>query len=212
MRRRWSHSLVSWTRLLAGGFRDPLVGRDLLFGFVWITALTCLQNAVFPLSSLLGCPTDPPYQNIRALKFSGLGMLDLVIANQGFNVLFGLGTLFLLFLFRVLLKRQWAAVTAFLLITTAISVALMESPVAVAVSVLYWACMLLVLARYGLVALIAGLQFGMVFRTSPITTQMSAWYSATGMTMLAVLIGVTVFAFYTSLGGRPVLGQASLGD
>ena len=32
VRRRWPATLVSWSRLLAGGFRDPLVGRDLLAG------------------------------------------------------------------------------------------------------------------------------------------------------------------------------------
>ena len=32
VRRRWPDSLISWSRLLAGRFRDPLVGRDLLLG------------------------------------------------------------------------------------------------------------------------------------------------------------------------------------
>jgi serine/threonine-protein kinase len=32
VRRRWPATLVSWSRLLAGRFRDPLVGRDVLVG------------------------------------------------------------------------------------------------------------------------------------------------------------------------------------
>ncbi|HZH35153.1 MAG TPA: serine/threonine-protein kinase, partial [Pyrinomonadaceae bacterium] len=32
VRRRWSELLVSWSRLMAGDFRDPLVGRDVLVG------------------------------------------------------------------------------------------------------------------------------------------------------------------------------------
>jgi hypothetical protein len=32
VRRRWPATLVSWSRLLAGRFRDPLVGRDVLAG------------------------------------------------------------------------------------------------------------------------------------------------------------------------------------
>ncbi len=31
-RRLWPRILVSWVRILDGGFRDPLVGRDLLVG------------------------------------------------------------------------------------------------------------------------------------------------------------------------------------
>ncbi len=32
VRRRWPRVLVGWSRLLAGSFRDPLVGRDILIG------------------------------------------------------------------------------------------------------------------------------------------------------------------------------------
>jgi hypothetical protein len=32
LRRRWPERIISWNRLLAGEFRDPLVGRDILIG------------------------------------------------------------------------------------------------------------------------------------------------------------------------------------
>src|SRR5262249_23702413 len=32
VRRRWPDTIISWTRVLAGRFRDPLVGRDILIG------------------------------------------------------------------------------------------------------------------------------------------------------------------------------------
>ena len=32
VRRRWPHTMISWTRYTTRGIRDPLVGRDLLFG------------------------------------------------------------------------------------------------------------------------------------------------------------------------------------
>ena len=34
LRKKWPGWIVSWSRLLAGGYRDPLVGRDLLIGTV----------------------------------------------------------------------------------------------------------------------------------------------------------------------------------
>ena len=37
-RRRWPHSMIGWNRLLAGGVRDPLVGRDVLVGLTFGTA------------------------------------------------------------------------------------------------------------------------------------------------------------------------------
>ena len=35
VRRRWPRRIISWNRLLAGDFRDPLVGRDILLGAVF---------------------------------------------------------------------------------------------------------------------------------------------------------------------------------
>lgn len=42
-RRYWSELLISWNRLLAGDFRDPMIGRDILIGGfagVWITLIS----------------------------------------------------------------------------------------------------------------------------------------------------------------------------
>lgn len=38
MRRRWAKLLISWSRLMSGRFRDPLVGRDILIGAIAGTA------------------------------------------------------------------------------------------------------------------------------------------------------------------------------
>lgn len=32
LKRRWPERVISWSRLLAGDFRDPLIGRDILIG------------------------------------------------------------------------------------------------------------------------------------------------------------------------------------
>ena len=40
VRRQWPKTIISWSRLLAGGWHDPVVGRDILLGValgvVWI--------------------------------------------------------------------------------------------------------------------------------------------------------------------------------
>ncbi len=35
VRRHWPKTMISWSRLLSGQARDPLVGRDILFGVIW---------------------------------------------------------------------------------------------------------------------------------------------------------------------------------
>ncbi len=50
VRRYWPRLLISWSRLMAGDFRDPMVGRDLLVGGCW----GCFTRSAFTPSSF--CP------------------------------------------------------------------------------------------------------------------------------------------------------------
>src|SRR6185295_1479013 len=45
VRKRWPETIISWTRALAGRFRDPLVGRDVLLGCLLGVATRALDNA-----------------------------------------------------------------------------------------------------------------------------------------------------------------------
>src|SRR5207249_1641223 len=48
LRRRWPHRLIGWTRLLEGRFADPLVGREVLLGFLagaGIALASCIPAA-----------------------------------------------------------------------------------------------------------------------------------------------------------------------
>ncbi len=49
VRRKWPQTIVSWSRILTGGIRDPLVGRDLVLG----TALGVLLGLIQVLGSLV---------------------------------------------------------------------------------------------------------------------------------------------------------------
>ena len=44
----------------------------------------------------------------------------------------------------------------------------------------------------------------------PITTQLPAWYVGIGLTGIGLLLALTLYAFHTSLGGRPLFGRAIL--
>jgi serine/threonine-protein kinase len=50
VRRVWPHSLISWSRLLAGRYRDPLVGRDLLIGIAMGVAIAAVWPATVMVS------------------------------------------------------------------------------------------------------------------------------------------------------------------
>jgi len=59
---------------------------------------------------------------------------------------------------------------------------------------------------------VVALQFSTVLQWFPITTDLSAWYSGIGLTGACLLLGLTVYGFYTSLGGQPLFGRVSLED
>jgi hypothetical protein len=70
---------------------------------------------------------------------------------------------------------------------------------------------LLVIFRFGLLALKATVFFHSILYLFPIATS-SAWYSGIGFTGLLLLLALPIFAFCTSLGGQPLFGRASLED
>ena len=60
VRRRWPHTLISWTRLLSGRVQDPLIGRDVLIG-VAAGAVMALAIALFRrLPAAVGGPATAP--------------------------------------------------------------------------------------------------------------------------------------------------------
>jgi hypothetical protein len=46
----------------------------------------------------------------------------------------------------------------------------------------------------------------------PMTTDFSAWYAPSMVFALALMVGLAVYGFYTSLGGQSLLGDRLLKD
>ena len=119
VRRRWPATLVSWSRLLAGGFRDPLVGRDVLVGCLLGAFATFLVRLGWFVPSWLG---DPPAQPLSGPQWQFLGARSNHCRSYRTNLVVSLfvsfAFLFVLFLFRALLRKEWAAAVAFVLFFT----------------------------------------------------------------------------------------------
>ena len=98
MRRTWPRSLIGWTRLLAGRFRDPMVGREVLFG----TIIGIVAYQGYWLSAALGLRlghTTTYFARETALDpirtFAGDRLIGLVVAIE-----LAIGTTFIYLLFR----------------------------------------------------------------------------------------------------------------
>lgn len=110
IRRRWPAWIISWSRLLVGDFRDPLVGRDILLG----AAIGALFMLVLVLSHF--SPkflSQPPALDINPGSMRRGNLFFFRFAGQATAGLFvAFISVFLLLLFVVILRRERFAVLA----------------------------------------------------------------------------------------------------
>jgi len=213
VRRRWPATLVSWSRLLAGGFRDPLVGRDLLVGCLLGAFSVALARIGWFVPSWLGSPPIQPYGGPQSEFLGGGAIASQVVGSVTPSIGVGLAYLFVLFLLRVLLRKQWAAAGAFVLIFVAAQALGSEAPVVFAVrGVIIHGLAVFLLIRFGVLAIMAYLLFGVFLGNFPLTTDMSAWYASIGLAGMLLMAAMAFYGFYTSLGGRPLFGSAALDE
>lgn len=207
LRRRWPQGIISWTRLLAGRWRDPLVGRDVLIGVAFGVLIAALTKVEFWASRL----TDGPVPLPPALDFQTLlgarQSLAVLLGFQSFAILSGLGFFFLLMLTRLAVKRDWLAllVVAIPLFlqnllflqdeSQALTFAFITVPLA-------WLLGVFLVLRYGLVAGISGILVSRMFQYFPTGLDLDAWHSTPSLFGFAVCIALASFGFWVSVERR----------
>jgi len=55
-----------------------------------------------------------------------------------------------------------------------------------------------------MLALVAGVFSAAMLRVSPLTTDLSAWYAADAMLAVAIVLGLAIYGFRTTLGNRRI--------
>jgi serine/threonine protein kinase len=211
-RRHWPRILVGWSRLLAGDYRDPMVGRDLLVGCLAAATLQLLFVLNVFVNGALGTPQPVP--SIPTLDlFSGSPVVIAeILRSVATSIFIGLAVAFTVFILRILLRSTWAVAVVPTLLISLIEFVQQWSIIDAITTALTIGALLFIFFRFGLLALIAFVLFLNLASIFPITTQLSAWYSGIGLTGLALLLALALYAFHTSLGGQPLLGRASLED
>jgi serine/threonine-protein kinase len=217
IRRIWPHVLISWSRLVAGRFRDPLIGRDILVGAVFGVVISVSMPLLQQAAGWLDAPGNMPDTAAvaRNTALSATEAVGLFVYELEEATIFPMFVLVLLLVARILLRRTWAAVAAFVIIPTvvvpvmvytSVSAEMGLTPVAlIAIMVVIIASLnLLILLRFGLVTAICASLIHQSLAGQPITFDFSAWYSGTSLLILALLLGLVGFGFYTSLAGRPL--------
>jgi serine/threonine-protein kinase len=207
VRRRWPHMLIGWSRLLAGRFKDPLVGRDVLLGVLAGVVVVCVVNLAIVVPAWLGRSINPAvgFLSVRSLAY-------LFFRSIYLAMLYALGCAFLLYLVHTVIRRPWAAYALLFLLVFVISLGSQRDPLlTVIVATLFAAITVTVVVRLGVLALATCLALIPLAHAS-LTLDLSAWYAGRSLAMLGFYAALACAAFYVSLGGKPLFGRVLLED
>jgi predicted Ser/Thr protein kinase len=203
VRKHWPQTLISWSRLLSGRLRDPLVGRDLLsgviLGLLWALVV---EGTVFVAVHGMGTPPTLGEMEYllggRRILGTWLGYLLLSISST-------LTFFLVLFILRVLLKRRWLAAVAFVVVFAgppllASRRPLLEGPMLIAI----YTIAAVAVVRSGLVTLAAGILTANVLLSVPVTASLSSWYAGSSAFVFSSVLVLALWGFYTSLAGQRI--------
>jgi serine/threonine-protein kinase len=205
LRRVWPRTLISWTRLLSGRVRDPLVGRDVLLGILLGILVMSIPIVRFWISGR-SAPADTVSRALESLS-SIRSFLNVAFAYQTAAALtYALGGAFLLLLIRLIVRKTWLAVAIALVaglpfvpgggVTAGWELILVLTPPLVVAALFL---------RVGLLAQFSLLLTDVLIRV-PLTLDPDAWYFGTSLVVLLGLATLATCAFLISLGGRPAFG------
>src|SRR5436190_1258510 len=211
VRRLWPQVLISWSRLLNGQWRDPLVGQNVLLGVlagVFASAVFQFEVLAPAWFGLAPRPFMPSHPLTLGGPFAVAGYLFVLIIRRLSDALFLLMTLFL---FRLVLRRGLLASCAFAVMWTVADVLFYGShPVLGWFSEgIFFSLVVWVYLRLGLLAGIVMILTEWTLDNAPLTTNFSAWYAGNGLAVVAFFLALAAFGFYTSQAGRPIFQDAT---
>jgi len=206
VRARWPHAIVTWNRILAGRWKDAQVGSHILIGAALGTGLW----------ALLSIPIAEP----KNMLSPGISLWPLLgtrawMAAYAYNLQdglrFGLLEFFAIFGLRVVLKKDWLAAIAASVLFTGVQGGIINDPdwkKQVIIYLVLYGILMLVLLRVGLVTTISTLFFLNAMNRICLGSDFKAWWAPFGFATIFLLVGITCYAFWRSIGARLTVGGA----
>lgn len=200
-RRLWPESLITWSRVLAGRFRDPRVARDLLIGGAAGVSLTGVELLFRLLRTFSNGETSRPI-GIRTSILDGFsGALSTVPATLAQQVQIPFILLLLLLLFRIVSRRPWLAWVSVIVFLTLVGAA--TGDLLTALENGFFVSVLLVMTvRLGVFAAMTCLWFNNFPQAVPLSTDFSAWYTGQCVVLWLLPVALAVHAFVTTTRGK----------
>jgi len=216
VRRFSADSLIGWTRLIGGRWRDPRVGRDVMIGVAMGLAMTvifAMHNVLPPLAGrpepMPGLTSDPSV--LMALRYA-FSQLFIQIQNGMTSGMLGIGGFVA---FRILLKRRWlaaiAAVTCYVWVVLQGMFVPGYPTLAFVLGLAITSGFVLVVGWAGLLATVAALTTHFILLRAPLTLDTSSWRFPTTVIMLGAIVTMGLAATAIASGRfQPRTGAAAL--
>lgn len=205
VRRHWPQTIISWTRLLDGRFRDPLVGRDLLSGVLLGAAWALVFEFGYRFNLRAG--SQPLFGSTEI--FLGLretisyGLITIVNSILGTLIFF-----LVLVMLRVFLRNRWLAAGTFVVFFAMPKILGSTHQVTDGIVwILIYGIAAVAVVRFGLIVLATGTFMTNALLNLPYTSNLSNWYAFNSYLILAVFAAIGIWGFYTSLAGQKLLKQ-----
>jgi len=199
VRARWPKSIVTWSRVLAGRWQDPLVGADVLWGALVALAIVALFVGPNWWSVAHGGPGPAANADVGSNTRHWIAG----ILSRTYNATeFGLIVVFAIFCLRVILRKDWlASIAAAILLTAQESGAWQDhSVVSVALYLLIFTALTFVILRLGLVSTMVAIFFANVLLQTPGAQTLSKPYEWTVMAYPALALVIVAWAFWRTSG------------
>ncbi len=205
VRKHWPHAIISWARLMSGRIRDPLVGRDVLLGVILGVSWCLIFQFMFLGLKRIGAEPDFPSTDVL---FGARAILGACLSHVATSVQATLIFFFLMFAFRVILRKPWLAALAFVAFWTGIK-SYGEHHlflIATAYGAVYAIAAFFVL-RFGFVALAVGIFTVDLLGSTPVTTDFSSWYIGGPIFVIVLLAAMAIWGCYTALAGQKLVKE-----
>jgi serine/threonine-protein kinase len=215
LRRVWPDLLIGWSRILAGRFRDPLVGRDVLIGAGAGTMMAFVLQLANLASRWLGFPGTILGQiaigfPIAQLPVSARQGLELVLLNSSMATSVILIFTVVLVLFRLLFRSRTAAVSALVVALAAAPLTVFVTPgtrgtewVYLLVTAAFGAIVqMLVLVRFGVLSLMVAFFVSTLPSVVPVTFDWSAPYAETSWLIVGTILALAFYGLRTAVVTR----------
>lgn len=211
VRKYWPDTLISWSRMLAGKFTDPVFARDVLLGTLFGLAASVFDQLQPFVEAGLGKPPMRPIGLNATYALEGFrGSLATVLYQASSSFLDALLIFFLFFILRLVFRRNWLAAAVMSLIFCIPSLGAQNPLIDMLFTAPFILAYLYILYRFGLVALTVLYFVDQLADNMPLTMPVGAWWTEGGVVAMIAILTVAIYGFHVSRAGKPIFAGKAL--